>query len=42
MTDPQRVADLGHQRERAHAELAAAEAAWLEAAEAYEAVQAAS
>jgi ATP-binding cassette subfamily F protein 3 len=40
MKDAQSLAALGRQREEAHAALVAAEEAWLEAAEAYEAVQA--
>ncbi|MFN3524406.1 MAG: ABC-F family ATP-binding cassette domain-containing protein [Phenylobacterium sp.] len=37
--DPAKAADLGRRREAAQARLAAAEAEWLEAAEAYEAVK---
>ena len=38
--DPARAADLGRRRAEAQAALDAAEAAWLEAAEAYEGVKA--
>jgi ATP-binding cassette subfamily F protein 3 len=37
--DPQKAADLSHQRAEAHAALTAAEETWMEAAEALEAVQ---
>ncbi len=39
LQDPQRIADLGRRREQAEAALVAAEQAWMEAAEAYQAVQ---